>query len=143
MMQISHVAKQTGVSIDAIRFYERVGVLKPAARSTGGFRLYLADDVSNVRLIRKLQSLGFSLDEIREFLQLRITDMRACAKVKMKLNRKLRDVRMKRAALVKIEAELMTSISRCRSRLGHMPNKRNGRCPVLTSARPPARSVGK
>jgi DNA-binding transcriptional MerR regulator len=142
-MQISHIAKQAGVSIDAIRFYERVGVLKPAARSRGGFRLYVADDVSNVKLIRNLQSLGFSLDEIREFLQLRTNDTRACTKVQAKLNRKLRDIRMKRTALVKIEAELMASIARCKSQLRHKPDGRNRRCPVLISTRPPARSAAK
>jgi MerR family copper efflux transcriptional regulator len=80
-MQIGQVSKQTGVSIDTIRFYERNGVIKVQTRSEGGFRQYTFDDLAALRFIRSLQTLGFSLNEIREFLSLRTNDLRACSQV--------------------------------------------------------------
>lgn len=59
-MQIGQIAAQTGVGIDAIRFYERNGLLAAPARSRGGFRLYSSNDLSSLQFIRRLQTLGFS-----------------------------------------------------------------------------------
>ena len=78
-MQIGHVAKQTGLSVDAIRFYERNKLPAPPMRSQGGFRLYSSDDLAELHFIRSLQTLGFSLNEIREFVSLRTNDLRACS----------------------------------------------------------------
>ena len=64
-MQIGQISKQAGVGIDAIRFYERSGLLAAPARSDGGFRLYSLGHLSTLQFIRNLQALGFSLNEIR------------------------------------------------------------------------------
>jgi len=61
--QIGKVASQTGLSIDAIRFYEREGLLSKPMRSEGRFRLYREQDIQQLRFIRKAQELGFSLQE--------------------------------------------------------------------------------
>ncbi len=63
-MQIGLVSKQVGVSIDAIRFYERNGLLAAPTRSEGGFRLYSPNDLSALQFIRSLQTLGFDLTGI-------------------------------------------------------------------------------
>ena len=78
-MQIGQIAAQTGIGIDAIRFYERNGLLAAPTRSEGGFRLYSSDDLCTLQFIRSLQTLGFSLHEIREFLSLRTNGLRACS----------------------------------------------------------------
>jgi MerR family transcriptional regulator, mercuric resistance operon regulatory protein len=131
-MQIGHVAKQTGLSIDAIRFYERNKLLAAPPRSKGGFRLYSSDDLAALQFIRGLQTLGFSLNEIREFVSLRTNDLRACSAVRKMLGGKLQDIHAKRVALAKLEDELKMALSKCDSRLKRTKGKKNGRCPVLT-----------
>src|SRR5262249_21289343 len=95
-MRIGQLSKETGVSVDAIRFYERNRLLRTPARTGGGFRLYSADDLSTLQFIRNLQMLGFTLKEIREFLSLRTNDMAACSEVRKKLGHKLNDIHAKR-----------------------------------------------
>jgi MerR family transcriptional regulator, mercuric resistance operon regulatory protein len=132
-MQIGQISKQVGVSIDAIRFYERSGLLAAPPRSEGGFRLYSSSDLSTLLFIRNLQTLGFSLNEIREFLSLRSDDLRACFEVRKMLDHKLRDMHVKRIALGKLEAELKDALAKCDSQLRRPRGKQNGRCPVLTA----------
>jgi DNA-binding transcriptional MerR regulator len=131
-MQIGQISKQAAVSIDAIRFYERSGLLAAPPRSEGGFRLYSSSDLSALQLIRNMQTLGFSLNEIREFLSLRSNDLRACSEVRKMLDHKLRDIHAKRIALAKLEAELKDALAKCNSQLRRPRGKQNGRCPVLT-----------
>jgi MerR family transcriptional regulator, mercuric resistance operon regulatory protein len=132
-MQIGQISKQAGISIDAIRFYERSGLLAAPPRSEGGFRLYSSSDLSTLLFIRNLQTLGFSLNEIREFLSLRSDDLRACFEVRKMLDHKLRDIHVKRIALGKLEAELKDTLAKCDSQRRRLRGKQNGRCPVLTA----------
>jgi MerR family mercuric resistance operon transcriptional regulator len=115
LMQIGQKSKQTGVSIDAIRFYERNGLLSVPARSEGGFRLYSVDDLSALRFIRNLQTVGFSPNEIREFLTLRINDLRACSAVRKMPDHELKDIHAKRVTLVKLEDELRAALKKCKT----------------------------
>ncbi len=67
-MQIGELAEKTGLSLRTIRHYDDVGLLKPSTRSEGGFRLYAADDLARLMLIRRMKPLGFSLDDMNELL---------------------------------------------------------------------------
>jgi DNA-binding transcriptional MerR regulator len=131
-MWIGQMSKQTGVSIDAIRFYERSRLLAAPTRSEGGFRLYSSADLAALQFIRNLQTLGFSLNEIREFVSLRTNDLRACSAVRKMLDHKLRDIHAKRIALTELERELRAALTKCDSRLKRPKGKKNARCPVLT-----------
>jgi|SRR5277367_1519864 len=131
-MQIGHIAKKTGLSVDAIRFYERNKLLAAPTRSEGGFRLYSSDDLTALQFIRSLQTLGFSLNEIREFVSLRTNDLRACSAVRKMLDYKLKDIHAKRIALAKLEDELKAALTKCNSQLRRRLGKKNGSCPVLT-----------
>ncbi|MGW0733969.1 MerR family transcriptional regulator [Streptomyces sp. NPDC002851] len=71
-MQIGEVAERTGLSLRTIRHYEEVGLVIPSARSKGGFRLYTEGDVERLMVIRRMKPLDFSLEEMRDLLQ--ITD---------------------------------------------------------------------
>jgi MerR family transcriptional regulator, copper efflux regulator len=130
-MRIGEVAKKVGLSIDAIRFYEQSRLLETPARSEGGFRQYSADHLSALAFIRSLQTLGFSLNEIRDFLSLRTNDLRACSEVRGMLDRKLHDIRARKVALAKLERELRSALHKCDSQLKRGRGK-NSRCPVLT-----------
>ena len=63
-MKIGDFAQVVGVSIDAVRFYERRGVLRPAPRTAGGYRMFVQRDVDRVGLARQLQKLGLTIDEV-------------------------------------------------------------------------------
>jgi DNA-binding transcriptional MerR regulator len=71
-MQIGEVAERTGLSLRTIRHYEEVGLVIPSARSKGGFRLYTEADVERLMVIRRMKPLDFSLEEMRDLLD--ITD---------------------------------------------------------------------
>jgi DNA-binding transcriptional MerR regulator len=71
MHQIGEVAEAVGLSLRTIRHYEEVGLVPPSGRSAGGFRLYTDDDVERLRLVKHMKPLDFSLEEMRELLELR------------------------------------------------------------------------
>lgn len=68
LLRIGDLARQTGKTVRAIHLYEEQGLLSPATRSSGGFRLYEASAVERVRWIELLHGLGFSLHEMRELI---------------------------------------------------------------------------
>jgi Cu(I)-responsive transcriptional regulator len=70
MFTIGKIAKQSGLGIETIRYYERIGLLMEPQRSESGYRHYNADAVQQLRFIRKVKNLGFSLKEAGHFLKL-------------------------------------------------------------------------
>ena len=71
-MQIGEVAERTRLSLNTLRHYDQTGLVVPSARSQGGFRLYTDADVDRLLSIRRMKPLGFTLEEMRELLE--ITD---------------------------------------------------------------------
>jgi DNA-binding transcriptional MerR regulator len=70
LLAIGQAARELGVSVRSLRYYEEMGLLTPTGRTTGGNRLYAPDDLARVRRIRELQHLlGFNLDEVRAILE--------------------------------------------------------------------------
>lgn len=134
-MQIGTVGKRVGLSVDAIRFYERNALLPRAPRTQGGFRQYGESDVETLSFIRRIQGLGFKLSEIRGLLTLRGNRLQPCAPVRRRLEEKLIDVQRKLADLQKLEHELHLALRSCTKEM----RKRNAHCPILrekTSSRP-------
>ena len=80
-IQIGKVAEQTGLSIDTIRFYQKIGLVKQPARSEGGFRLFSEMEIRDLVFIQKAQELGFSLTEIKQLSVLNQQHDHACSKV--------------------------------------------------------------
>ncbi len=67
-MRIGEVADRTELSFRTLRHYDEIGLVAPSARTDGGFRLYTDGDVARILLIRRMKPLGYSLDEMRELL---------------------------------------------------------------------------
>lgn len=134
-MQIGIVAKKIGLSVDAIRFYERNSLLPRAARTKGGFRRYGESDVETLDFIRRVQGLGFTLSEIRSLLKLRGNRLQPCAPVRRRLQEKLVDVQRRLTDLQHLEHELRLALRSCNKEL----RKRSVHCPILrrTNARKP------
>jgi DNA-binding transcriptional MerR regulator len=120
---IGELAKRCGVGIDTVRYYERNGLLAPRMRLASGYRRYGELELARLRFIRRAQSLGFSLKEIKELLAL--SAQRDVARVKRSAQAKLLDVKMRIAALERVRDGLATLIVACP---GH---GRAADCPIL------------
>ena len=116
-LQIGQVARETGLTVDAICFYEKQHLLKRPLRTEGGFRLFSSQDLQNIHFIRRAQELGFSLNEVRELLILQSADMEACSHVRDLLKSKLSTVREKASELQKLESDLAADLKKCERRL--------------------------
>jgi Cu(I)-responsive transcriptional regulator len=124
-MGIGAIARRAGVSIDTIRYYERNGLLAPAARLTSGYRRYDELQLARLRFIRRAQELGFSLKDVRELLGL--SRQRDVARVKRAAEAKLADVKKRIAALERVSDGLAALIAACP---GH---GRAQDCPILNA----------
>jgi MerR family transcriptional regulator, mercuric resistance operon regulatory protein len=129
-LQIGQVAQRTGLSVDAIRFYERSGLLPRPLRTQGGFRLYQEKEVADLEFIQTAQQLGFSLNEIRELLSIQRHPHEVCVHVRDLIAQKLGVVRAKIAQLQSMEKELAGALRQCRTAL-RQPAKHQDSCPVL------------
>ena len=129
-IQIGKVSERTGLSIDAIRFYEKQRLLDRPPRTEGGFRLFNAQDIERIQFIQRAQQLGFSLPEIRELLVLR-RDGAACSHVRDLLRAKVATVRNKILELGVLEEQLTKSLRKCERELKALGDSHKGRCPVI------------
>jgi DNA-binding transcriptional MerR regulator len=84
-VKIGEIASQAGVSVDTVRFYERVGVLPPAARTPSGYRDYEPGTVERIRLTRELQAIGFTLDDAVDALAAHDTGTATCESERWRL----------------------------------------------------------
>lgn len=137
LLQIGEVATQTGLSVDAIRFYERERLLRTAARSNGGFRLFSQSDVDDLAFIHNAQDLGFSLQEIRDLITLKNT-LPDCGQVEKLLEHKITVIREKIASLRRLERELRRAVANCESNLRGAHGQVED-CPVLNDISKPKR----
>ena len=130
-LQIGALAKRTTLTVDAIRFYEKRHLLPKATRTAGGFRLYTTDDIDRLHFIRQMHSLGFSLREIGELIDLRARKIEACESVRELLKHKVADIRAKMRELQRLETELAADLRKCNKELKHRQRHVACACPVL------------
>ena len=123
-LPIGKLSELTGVNIETIRYYERIGMLPAPPRTEGGRRIYGQTHTRTLAFIRRGRELGFSLDEIRALLGLAAPGKASCAEVRGIAARHLEDIRAKMSDLAKLQRILAKTISRCSGR--RVPD-----CPVL------------
>jgi DNA-binding transcriptional MerR regulator len=114
LMQIGDLAREAGKTVRAIHLYEELGLLTPAARSKGRFRLYGQEALTRIRWIGKLQEMGFSLGDIQTIV--REWERASSAPGAMKnmrevYQRKLEETREQRRRIEALEHELETSLA--------------------------------
>ncbi len=126
-LRIGEIAKRAGVSIDALRYYERLKLLPRPRRSSGGFRLFAPEHIERVKFIKQAQDLGLSLDEIRGLLATGGAD--ECRKVRDLLQRKLTELDARLKAMKGFRRVLARHLSACEAELEGHGN--SACCPVL------------
>jgi Cu(I)-responsive transcriptional regulator len=110
---IGKLAATTGTNVETVRYYERVGMIAPPARTDGNYRSYRSEDVERLRFIRRTRDLGFSLNEVRALLDLAAQRDRDCGTVDEIATRHLAEIDRKIADLTALRRELADVISSC------------------------------
>src|SRR5438309_5289740 len=115
------LAKEGGVNVETIRYYERHGLLQKVPRTASGYRQFSDDHAIRLRFIRRAQKLGFTLKEIKELLAIRVKPGSGCADVRRRAEAKIADVEEKIRHLQVIREALFQITSTC-SGLGPATN---------------------
>ncbi len=115
-LTVSKLASQVGTSSDTLRYYERIGLLPPPARSASGYRLYGDDAVERVRFIKRAQRFGLRLEEIGELLSIRERGMCPCGSTRRMLEARVAELTEEMAALGRLRDDIQRMID------DHMPD---------------------
>ncbi len=107
------LAKETGVNIETIRYYEKIGLMPDPARSSGGHRIYDQSNLKRLSFVRRSRELGFTLREIRELLKLVDGGDYTCAEIRDRTMFHLDDVATKIRDLQKMQRTLKKMASKC------------------------------
>lgn len=126
---IGQLAKASGVGIDAIRFYERKGLLPAAVRTASGYRMYVRQDAYRLGFIRRAQAFGFSLEEIAVLLRSR-AEVGGVATAKELAQAKLAALEVQAAELLKLKEDLALLVNHCPG------TGEAGDCPILGAFEP-------
>ena len=137
-LKIGELASAAGVSCDTVRYYERMNVLPPAVRSSGGYRLYDQGDVERLRFIKQAQSLGLSLDEIKALLPGLKAGLEECRRVRDLLRTKLEEFDQRIAEMRVFQSNLAAYLRECEEAL---EGKRGDCCPVIFEITRPSSNV--
>jgi MerR family copper efflux transcriptional regulator len=112
-MTVGSLAKEVGVKIDTIRYYERRGLLPKPSRTDSGYRTFTQASVERLRFIRQAQALGFTLAEINQLLTLRINPGTTCRDVRKRAEAKIADIEQKIQSLYGMKRALQRLVSSC------------------------------
>lgn len=126
-LRIGEVATRSGVSIDALRYYERRELLPAAPRTRSGYRMFSSETVDRVLFIKQAQELGFTLDEISKLLTTNETS--DCLKVHDLLDTKLTELDARMRSMHEFREKLMHYLAECKVELKEHPD--SAECPVV------------
>jgi len=124
-LTIGKLAREVGVGVETVRFYEREGLLSEPPRGESGYRHYAPETVTRLQFIRHAKELGFSLAEIRELLSLRASPEASCDDVRRQILAKITAVQEKRRSLARLERALEALAETC---VAEAPSSE---CPIL------------
>lgn len=124
-LTIGKLAKQAGLGIETVRFYERQGLIEPPPRTDSNYRIYPEEEVNRLKFIKRSKDLGFTLKEIKELLYLQHDPHATKADIKKRTEEKIVDIKKKVRDLVRIQEALEHLVSSCD---GHGPLSE---CPIL------------
>ncbi|HEY3211360.1 MAG TPA: heavy metal-responsive transcriptional regulator [Actinomycetota bacterium] len=134
-MRIGELAQRTGVPTKTIRYYEDIGAMPPASRTSSGYRDFGPDAMSRLQFIRAAQSIGLSLGEIREIVAFRDRGESPCAHVSGLIELHANDLAERIQALEEMRRELIR-LAKVARRATSRPGKGAAVCHIIESARP-------
>ena len=123
-LSIGKLSKQSGVNIETIRYYEKIGVMPVPGRTAGGYRVYGPDHVKRLSFIRRGRELGFRLEELRGLLRLVDGHKYTCEEVRTLTLEHVAEVRRKIRDLRRLERVMADMAARC-------TGNRVPQCPVI------------
>ena len=126
-LTIGQLAEQAHVNRETVRYYERRRLLQSASRSASGYRVFSGDALKRLRFISHAKMLGFSLEEIKQLLALRVRSVDTCDGVRNRTLIKIADVERKIEALRQMRRALKELVSACSRR------RKTDECPTLDS----------
>ncbi|MBA3942589.1 MAG: MerR family transcriptional regulator [Sphingopyxis sp.] len=112
-MKIGEMARVTSTRVETVRYYEQIGLLPPPARTAGNYRAYDEDHLARLSFIRRARDLGFSLDAVRELLDLANDRIADCAAVDALASQHLADIDRKMVDLARLRERLASLIDSC------------------------------
>jgi DNA-binding transcriptional MerR regulator len=124
-VRIGEVANRSGVSVDTVRFYERLGVLPSPERESSGYRDYVPETVERIQLTRELQAVGFTLNEVIDALAAHDAGGATCESERWRLDAVLERVDVKLAELKALRGRIVDAREACAE----------GRCRLTTLMR--------
>lgn len=125
MYQIGQVTEKLGISADTLRYYEKISILPPIARTPSGLRSYTNEDLSRLRFVRRAQRMGFSLEAIGQLLKFRENPQGAKPRIREMAQEKLVAIEDHLDELQTLRNELKLLINLCRG-------SADG-CPIIAS----------
>lgn len=114
LFKIGELSKKADISIDAIRFYETKKLISPHSRSNSGYRYYDVSAIERLNFIHKGKELGFSLEEIKDLLEIKVNRNGKCSLALEKLELKITTIDEKIKSLNKIKVILNNMALNCR-----------------------------
>jgi DNA-binding transcriptional MerR regulator len=133
-LQIGEVATLAGVSVDAVRYYEKRKLLNRASRSSGGFRLFTPETVERIQFIKQAQDMGLSLDEIKELLTSE-GGASQCQRVRDLLQEKISELNERMKKLREFKRTLSDHLAACENELAQQGTAAS--CPVIVQIKHP------
>ena len=126
---ISQLAKAAETPTSTLRYYERIGLLKPEDRSQGNYRLYGDESLRRLRFIRAAQAIGFTLDDVNTLLGNRDGKTPTCNEVQTRIEERLADIKKRLKDLRHVKRVLNSSLKKC------LDSKQNENCQVIETLR--------
>jgi MerR family transcriptional regulator, Zn(II)-responsive regulator of zntA len=111
-MNVTQLARKTTVSADAVRYYARIGLLRPGRNPDNGYRKFDVVDIQRLRFIRQAKTLGFTLDEIREMLDEARKGRSPCPRVREILQHRVRENAEKLRELMRLQRRMEKALAR-------------------------------
>lgn len=131
MSSIGQVAEQLGISTHTLRYYEKIGLLAPVAKTNGGRREYSSRDISRVQFIKRAQRMHFSLDDIRTLIELDKADSVEKPQAQKLVQEKLGEIEESLKDLKQLKRDLAAMLNAC------MSSSESESCPIIEGIRQP------
>jgi DNA-binding transcriptional MerR regulator len=130
-LRVGSIAKKAGVGVQTLHYYERIGLLPKPTRSEANYRLYSPDALRRVRFIKKAQALGFTLEEVRQILDMRSHGRAPCRKVTELGEKHLQEIEARLSQLRAYRRAVIQSLTSWREKTAHRRNCAGEFCDLI------------